>query len=835
MALLRFLLLSLPALLRAGPPPPFPAAGAEPTRSCSVLLDPLSARLQVVSGWAPGAVAWANLTDAIRETGWAFLELTTNDKYNDSIQAYAAGLAEAAVSDQLIYMHWMNIMVGYCGPFSYQTEYCQKLRNYLEANLDWMQEQIEAAPGSEYWHQIRLALLQLKGLEDGYNGQVAFPTGQFSIAPFGFLLFQLGGDLEDLEPAFNKSDRQRVLGSGSCSALIKLLPGNQDLLVSHDTWTTYQSMLRILKKYTLPFRTSAHSDSTVFGYVQAFSSYPGRIFSGDDFYIMSSGLVTLETTIGNLNASRWKYVQAEGSVLEWLRNLVANRLAKSGAEWAAIFQQFNSGTYNNQWMIVDYKAFIPGRAGLQEGVLTILEQIPGMVITQDKTKELYQESYWASYNVPYFKEIFNASGLPEMVEKYGDWFTYEKSPRAQIFRRNQTLVRDVASMIRLMRFNNFPKDPLSRCQACDPPQNGENAIAARSDLNPANGTYPFGALQQRPHGSIDMKVAFLLARDSVAEEHPDLKRFRAPVERSGTPVLICCVLKLFLPHGQQGSYEAHWVTLGQSQLLSPTYLVGLLLERRQSREEDVNCSEFIDVVFKPVAVMRTRCLCLVILPFFKNPNLGIRSLCDGASDSECWASRVAQTLCPVSGSSLWSRGFAQVGPPILLHVGLWRSLLLLGRCRWRLAEPELSLLQACSLGTTQLPPWSWAHAERTLGWPFFVPVECLGCSRTPVYVGEILTALGSGHFYRDMVICPESVEEIKPCHAVERESAVLTLALFSQVTSYEMAKNLSLIATSGPTWDDLPAFQWSSSPYRNLLHMGHPDLWQFPPIQVCWD
>uniref|UniRef100_A0A8D2J321 Phospholipase B-like n=2 Tax=Varanus komodoensis TaxID=61221 RepID=A0A8D2J321_VARKO len=560
MALLRFLLLSLPALLRAGPPPPFPAAGAEPTRSCSVLLDPLSARLQVVSGWAPGAVAWANLTDAIRETGWAFLELTTNDKYNDSIQAYAAGLAEAAVSDQLIYMHWMNIMVGYCGPFSYQTEYCQKLRNYLEANLDWMQEQIEAAPGSEYWHQIRLALLQLKGLEDGYNGQVAFPTGQFSIAPFGFLLFQLGGDLEDLEPAFNKSDRQRVLGSGSCSALIKLLPGNQDLLVSHDTWTTYQSMLRILKKYTLPFRTSAHSDSTVFGYVQAFSSYPGRIFSGDDFYIMSSGLVTLETTIGNLNASRWKYVQAEGSVLEWLRNLVANRLAKSGAEWAAIFQQFNSGTYNNQWMIVDYKAFIPGRAGLQEGVLTILEQIPGMVITQDKTKELYQESYWASYNVPYFKEIFNASGLPEMVEKYGDWFTYEKSPRAQIFRRNQTLVRDVASMIRLMRFNNFPKDPLSRCQACDPPQNGENAIAARSDLNPANGTYPFGALQQRPHGSIDMKV-----------------------------------------------------------------------------------------------------------------------------------------------------------------------------------------------------------------------------------------------------------------------------------TSYEMAKNLSLIATSGPTWDDLPAFQWSSSPYRNLLHMGHPDLWQFPPIQVCWD
>lgn len=32
--------------------------------------------------------------------------------------------------------------------------------------------------------------------------------------------------------------------------------------------------------------------------------------------------------------------------------------------------------YNNQWMVVDYKAFSPGKAGLQQGVLTVLEQIP---------------------------------------------------------------------------------------------------------------------------------------------------------------------------------------------------------------------------------------------------------------------------------------------------------------------------------------------------------------------------------------------------------------------------------------------------------------------------
>lgn len=67
-------------------------------------------------------------------------------------------------------------------------------------------------------------------------------------------LLQLGGDLEDLEQALNRSAPRRPLGSGSCSALLKLLPGQRDLLVAHDTWAPYQTMLRIVKKYTLPFR-----------------------------------------------------------------------------------------------------------------------------------------------------------------------------------------------------------------------------------------------------------------------------------------------------------------------------------------------------------------------------------------------------------------------------------------------------------------------------------------------------------------------------------------------------------------------------------------------------
>merc|ERR1719290_214587 len=91
------------------------------------------------------------------------------------------------------------------------------------------------------------------------------------------------------------------------------------------------------------------------------------------------------------------------------------------------------------------------------------------------------------------------------MEKLGDWFSYDKTPRALIFARDASGVEDMESMIRLMRYNNYTKDPLSACN-CTPPYSAENAISARNDLNPKNGSYPFGALGHRSHGATDMKI-----------------------------------------------------------------------------------------------------------------------------------------------------------------------------------------------------------------------------------------------------------------------------------------------------------------------------------------
>lgn len=114
--------------------------------------------------------------------------------------------------------------------------------------------------------------------------------------------FQLHGELDDFQDAFSVTPNtslnnepgvysKRVTGSGSCSAIIKVLPGNSDLLVGHNTWTSYINMIRIFKRYELRYQVSTLDTGLIPGHTQVFSSYPGRLYSGDDFYLLSSGLV----------------------------------------------------------------------------------------------------------------------------------------------------------------------------------------------------------------------------------------------------------------------------------------------------------------------------------------------------------------------------------------------------------------------------------------------------------------------------------------------------------------------------------------------------------------
>lgn len=57
----------------------------------------------------------------------------------------------------------------------------------------------------------------------------------------------------------------------------------------------------------------------------------------------------------------------------------------------------------------------------KNGFLWILEQIPGHVVSSDRTKFLKKSKYWPSYNIAYYKTINKLNGDEELAKKYGDW------------------------------------------------------------------------------------------------------------------------------------------------------------------------------------------------------------------------------------------------------------------------------------------------------------------------------------------------------------------------------------------------------------------------------
>jgi hypothetical protein len=393
----------------------------------------------------------------------------------------------------LISLHILNVKPN---KFDANETECEHLYKFIHDNLKWMLQEIKNNPNDPYWHQVNLVLTQFNGLYHGYEGVLEKKISNQNFLEniekkeqknlIKLLTLQLIGDIDEI--LFKIKNIVDPFWASSCSAMIKIIGDNSDLLVGHNMWASYENMLRIAKHYKFNYHINSNYDILIPSVSLSFSSYPGMIFSFDDFYLTSSNLTILETTIGNSNVNLWQFTKPD-TILYWIRSLVSSRLSKNGLEWSQWYSFYNSGTYNNQWMVIDYKKFFPNQP-LVDGLLFVVEQIPGHVVSKDMTNILREKTYWSSFNLPYFDEIRNISGNYENVKIYGEFlFSHDDYSRSKIFSRDHVNVKDIDSMIKLMRYNNYTKDPLSRCDSMciNPNYSAFLAISARSDLTPING------------------------------------------------------------------------------------------------------------------------------------------------------------------------------------------------------------------------------------------------------------------------------------------------------------------------------------------------------------
>ena len=434
-------------------------------------------------------IATAYYSPGINESGWDFLSITTNNQFSDELQAEAAGRLEASLTKNKIYTHYTN-MLSTAGHLKNDT-----------AQFFIRQEEFLLSKKDEYksdsiLYNAYLLYLQFKGLRDQYNIEA---DDDKKIEDVEFNVLNSFGDVFDINskynrPSFDEMDKEEIYNyfalNNHCSAIFKLKYDLSDIFFGHNSWYYSNMMTKMFKEYNLNFNHDSIKTHNVM-----FSSYPGSIVSNDDFYFTSTGLVVIETTNANYNQSAFDLINEE-SLLCWQRVQISNRMSGSAKEWTETFAIYNSGTYNNQYMVLDTKKIEIGNiTKIPDNSLMIIEQMPGLIEANDVTNHL-KFGYWPSYNVPYSKNISDYANVTNTINSKPErnmklYSQYNTCSRAKIMRRDQNKIHDIESMKFFMHYNDYLNDPFSEGEP------GES-IASRYDLREKNA---------RCYGAYDTKLS----------------------------------------------------------------------------------------------------------------------------------------------------------------------------------------------------------------------------------------------------------------------------------------------------------------------------------------
>lgn len=296
---------------------------------------------------------------------------------------------------------------------------------------------------------------------------------------------------------------KKLIRKSHCSAIVKLCynttSNKPDIMLGHNTWSGYNELLRTLKKVDYAFE----GDDTVIGMKaikMKYSSYPGVIFSGDEFYTINHRIAITQTSLSIINYFQFKNaINTNTYIPEFMRIMMINYMSDTGKEWVDNYMNlFNyNHIYEAQWIVIDYNNL---GINASEGVMYIVEEVPNSVKYIDYTSELFNRGYYGSFNVPFFKgDHADIAGWYSFNEV--DFYSREFNPRQYILSKLQSSIRNLRDFKKVLMYNGYgtvrsdiPNDP--------------------SYKDPSNG---WASREGKEDGSIDFKIINneLMANDAI--------------------------------------------------------------------------------------------------------------------------------------------------------------------------------------------------------------------------------------------------------------------------------------------------------------------------------
>lgn len=404
---------------------------------------------------------WAMYTNTIDTDGWYKYTVEGRKGADPNQMGYCAGYLEGYFAYKQIYDSYNLFLDITFGDRS--NEIPSKFTDYMTKNMEYaLSDTFKDEKGYQVFIQM------FNGLSDGYNSHAQESESIKPIEKYLLWSYVSVGDLMDILPLLDLMKYSDPLRA-RCTAFIKLLPDYSDVFMSHNTWSDYRQLHSVLKRITLPI--PFFNAKTV-----VLSTIIGLIGSIDDFYVSDSNFMVFETSLLNCNETlAQSYIKPE-RLNYWIRANTAMYMATSAENWVDLFIRNNSGTYNNDYYVIDINKFTPGQKP-EKDLVWLIEQTPSdKVYKSDVTSNLTRKGHISSFNVPVSTEIYDLMDYASLANVDAFHAPFFNHSRYLISERELPKVHNFDDFMKIGRFNDYKHDEYSH-------GNPLLTIAARNDLN----------------------------------------------------------------------------------------------------------------------------------------------------------------------------------------------------------------------------------------------------------------------------------------------------------------------------------------------------------------